>query len=439
MKKLFSIITLFALFPLAMIAQSQLYNCGRLVRHVNKSTANTDKTIRFFLNDGSYRDYSASDVDSITTDIFNNNIWSNGKKESISLSRIDSIWHMQPTLRFSTPELDFGKVMLGTTKYLKVNITNTGQFKETIRVNIGNGFSAEGIADGSEIIIEPGVSRNVKIAYAPESLTVNSGYGSFVSSAVNDGAFMIALKGEGVAEEKDEEDVELVTTQDVIIELPADVDEGFLSECTLVNAYGEYSVSNPASAPRRTNKKGYGTGDVVGFNYENTIQSQYNMMINTLTYKEHPFMWQIRVPGMPDQPINAESTVLAMIMTMPQLVTSDVEEFNNLTTVIRGLDEFWGLVADMSLILDIAEANKECPDITGINLTPVITALIKNVISNEHLTMNGLSLKDVKRIEAASGDSIQFRVANDSRRMVQSIHVEHTWILPISQFRIRKT
>ena len=410
-KYLFAILCLIAL-AFSINAQGNL--ALSKARVVKQSEANSSRILRVFKSDGSHVDYNSSCIDSVTADNIAQRIWSNGTCQSFPLEDVDSVWYINPALVISTPLVDFGKVSLGTTKSMSVCIFNTGEYPESFTLSNESAFVVDGVGRG-EITLQPGKARNIWISYAPSSLAKSEGAFTVHSSALSDGLRTISICGEGVATAEEEEEADVVTYETVKVELPEGTDESFISKLELRNAYGRFPIGNmPARMPKMGNS--YGPGSVAEFN--NIAETTTAMIFNTIYAGDYPYVWQIRVPGMENEPIGARSTVLAMLMSSPQLVTDNPAEFNNLVSIITTdpivSERFEELVRETKLLYWYSP--NQCPDMSRININRVINALIHKFKSNESATINGISLKEVKQYN----DTIAFKVVNDMRR---SVHI----------------
>ena len=154
------------------------------------------KMLRFFLNTGELVDFDAAEIDSITTDIQSQMIWSFGECTTIDLATIDSICYITPTLRMSSSEMNFGKVEVGAGKSLSFTITNTGNYAETYFVMLDGIFSVK--ESGQEVCLQPGEAKSLDITFQPTEIRSYVGEMRLSSFSAENGLLVLPLAGKGV-------------------------------------------------------------------------------------------------------------------------------------------------------------------------------------------------------------------------------------------------
>lgn len=379
------------------------------------------KMLRFFLNTGEMMDFDAAEIDSITTDIQTQMIWSFGECTTIDLATIDSICYITPTLRISAKELNFGKVAVGNSKTQSFCITNTGNYPETYFVMLDGVFSVE--ESGQDICLEPGEAKNVNLTFQPKENKSYNGEMSLSSFSAENGLLVLPLAGKGVENDSDEEFVYQEPSEtEVEVVLPADIPEEQLGGFKIINSNGEFPV-NTSSIPSRIRKvkstDGLDTPELV---FPATAWTSNNgMQLNFLANKWNtPLALSWSFPGENLMEMSPERTAIALLMTEPLLITTNQAEFNNIVKTVKSkrfADVWKPYVSDVTYLYMQGVRQGLCPDYSSItSAKQVIFKLMREVYDNHELELSGVSLDDFSRTPEAA----IFRLHNNYKRIIHA-------------------
>lgn len=367
------------------------------------------KTVRIFLNDGKTLDFPTSRIDSITATPETQQIWWYGTCESIPIASIDSIWYMTPTLRVTTPSLNFGKVAVGNTRTIQTSMTNQCDYPERYMMITGGGFSVKGAA--RETLILPGESMNVELTFAPTDSIAYSSIFSIVSTSINGGILNVPIFGEGVASEMAEEDVEsppVEVTFDILLGEDDTIEDfnGF----KIVNFNGEYTIDVPTM--NRNIRKVKRAGEAYNMCTANAAVSSQGMQLHSFTDPwGNPYMFTITLPNEKPE-ISFTQTAITLLMTHPYLTPADDADYHNTVALLKQLDSFSSFVASVRNEYNDAKKHNRAPDYTQVNFSPIFNELYNIVKDNSNLTLSGMSLKDLK----VTPKSASFKLHNDYKR-----------------------
>ncbi len=380
------------------------------------------KMLRFFLNTGEMMDFDAAEIDSITTDIQTQMIWSFGECTTIDLATIDSICYITPTLRISAKELDFGKVAVGNSKTQSFCITNTGNYPETYLPMLDGVFTVDG--SGLDVTLYPGGSASLDVTFQPDEVKSFRGELRVSSFAMEDGMASLILSGKGVETVDEEEDAFIqLEDKDFEVLLPEGLTDDDLEDVKIINYYGEYTVENVSG---RYYAKGSGRARKVatqnGGAFANGLCSTNGIQCHIYTKWNTPFMFTFSLPegGGKSNTVkfSAEETAIALMMDEPLLVTSDETEFRNLVAVLKTLQPYWdNFVADVKNKYDEGVEHRQCPDYHTLESgKAVFLQLVRKYYDNHELTLDGVSLDDFTRTPEAA----VYKLHNDYKRVVHA-------------------
>lgn len=369
------------------------------------------KIIRLFLSDGQLLEFDAGSIDSISATSTHQTIWYADANRTIALEDIDSIWYMDPTLRLSTASLNFGKVAVGNAKSTHATITNSGNYPEYYMMLTGAGFSVKNAA--KNLLIMPGESMNVELTFTPGDSIAYSGTLNIVSESIDGGMMTVPLYGEGVGNELAEEDIDtppVETTFDILLEADDAIEEfnGF----KIVNFNGEYMINVPAMA--RNMRKVNRAGESYNACTANAAVSTQGMQLHSFTDSwGNPYMFTITLPNEKPE-ISFTQTAITLLITHPYLTPADEADYQNTVALLKQLNSFSNFVTGVRNEYNDAKKNNRAPDYTKLNFSPIFNELYNKVKDNTYLTLDGVSLKDLK----VTPQSAMFKLHNDYKRTV---------------------
>ena len=371
------------------------------------------KMIRIFLNSGKELDFYTSEIDSITSTLEEQRIWCYNTYKSIAIETIDSIWYVSPSLKLTTESLDFGKVAVNYATTLPVTLTNTGNFSATYMILADEAFSVKDA--GKEFIIMPGQSLTIDLTFTPTEVKKYRTRLTIDSSSAESAMLTLPLSGEGVADIGEEEIVDLPPVeQNIDIVMPEDEPLESFENFKIVNFYGEFPVQTPAMA------KGVRKIRRAGANY-NAFSSTVPVSSNGPQFhtfadgQGNPLLFSISLPGEKPE-ISFTETAITLLMSTPDLMTSNETEYRNAVKVIKKLKAFPDLVQQVANAYYAGRKNNLCPDYSNISFSSITTELYNMFWDNRDLTMSGVSLKDVQ----TSPQSAKFRLRNDYKRTIHA-------------------
>ena len=374
---------------------------------------NQKKNIRIFLNTGEIFNYEASEIDSITTTAKTQTIWYEGTSHTISLEDIDSIMYISPILMLTTKSLDFGKVEVDYGKTLPVTLTNTGDYPETYAIMTDGVFTVKN--PYKELIVMAGQSVTIDLTFIPKDIKTYSTNLTIISNSAEDGKLSLPLSGEGVstAAEEAEADIEPVE-QEIEILLPEDLPLESFGDFRISNIYGEFSLQTSAKA------RGLKKIRRDGANY-NACTANVPISSNGLQFHSfidgwgNPYMFSISLPNEKPE-ISYSETAIALLMTTPDLITSNESEYRNVVKVIKGLKSFPAFVDQVRKIYEDAAKKNMCPDYSAINITPILNELYALSKDTRELRLSGVSLRDI----ITTPQTATFRLRNDFKRLIHA-------------------
>lgn len=409
------------LFTIAMIMGLLATPCVLVAQTGTSDDDSPKKMLRVFLNTGEIIDFDAAEIDSITTDNLLQTIWSLGQSTVIDVATIDSISYITPTLRMSTPQIDFGKVEVGASKTLSFNVSNTGDYPETYSVMLDGVFSVE--ESGQDMTLQPGESKSVSLTFQPSEIKSYAGEMRLSSLSAENGQLILPLAGKGVEDATDEEFVYSEPTEKAVeVVLPADIPEEQLEGFVIMNSNGEFPV-NTSQAPSRVRKvrKANGNEETV-FVFPATVKTSDEwMQLNFLLDRnKYPVALNWSIPGKKEMGMTPEETAIALMMTEPFLITSNQAEYNNMVSRIKSEDyaDVWEpYLRDVTNLYKLGLKNGYCPDYSSItSATPIINRLISEVMDNHDIELSGVSLDDFTRTPEAA----VFRLHNNYKRVIHA-------------------
>jgi hypothetical protein len=372
------------------------------------------KTLRYFMSTGEVIDFDASRIDSITSTVDQLHLWIGNFCQTFIVEDIDSVWYMSSTLRLSTPSIDFGKVAIGSKKRSGVSVTNTGLYPETYRVFADGIFSAKW--SGIDITIGAGQTLDLDVTFSPLQTIKYTGSLSLLSSAADKGEMQLFFIGEGVSDDSEEQDVDQTPVeQDVEILLPEDVvTDNFLDGFKIANFNGDYPVELHASARgarkvRRNNTYYY--------NFPATAYvSPVGLQTHFLTDKnDNPYLETVSLPGQ-KVTFSFENEAIALLMRLPDFMTSNQTEYNNAVTIIKKLKSFPDFVVQVRTAFYEGKTRGLPPDYNNLNTSPIINELLNMNSDNREMTFSGVTLTHVN----TNPQSASFRLHNDFRRTIHA-------------------
>lgn len=367
------------------------------------------KSIRLFLNTGELLDFYADVIDSITFTSNAQTIWYDDTCRIVAIEAIDSIWYMSPTLRLTSTNLDFGKVKVGNRKTLTAMLMNTSNFMETYMVLSDNTFSVLGPSDGIRIL--PGESRNLELTFVPSDSIPYSGLLSIASNATENGIISLPLRGEGVAEDSLEMDVNTPPMDETFAILLDEDDrienyEGF----KIMNFNGEFPLDIPAMARSKRSIRRAGS-TLNQFSTNATISSRGLQLLFFTDPVGNPFLYTLSVPG-EVQEFSFVETGIALLLSTPYLAPADESEYKNTVAILKQLQSFNTYVYNLRQEYKEAMSHNRTPDFSKVSAQGVWNELFDMVKDNHTLTLSGMSLKDVN----VTPHVANFKLHNDFKR-----------------------
>ena len=396
---------------------------GMAIRAVSAHEKEQPKIVRLFLNDGDIVNFNSLQIDSITATPTIQKVWKDGSFTSFSTNEIDSILYISPFLKVSLRNMNFGKVAVGNKKSAILTITNTGQYRETLFLFAEGVFEAQN--SGRYFSIEAGESLEMDVVFRPTETLYYSSKLLIFSSAVDNGELSIPLVGRGVKSDSEEEDF-ILPPEDINMDIVLSDNQSIydLNGFKIVNSYGEFPIQIPSQTEAYGIKRQF-VSEAKGvrrigsnsFAFGSPIQKSPNgLQLHTMVdLWNNPWLFSISLPDEDRPEMSVEETAISILMTDPLLITSNEAAYRNTVQAIRDLgDVYKDFVAEVADVWAEGWRNKQCPDYSNVNISPVICALYNKVKDNSNLTLDGLSLKNVVR----EPDTIRYKVQNDRRRIV---------------------
>ncbi len=206
----------------------------------------------------------------------------------------------------------------------------------------------------------------------------------------------------------------LLKEKAITVKLPADVDTKIISKLRVSNAYGTYKLTKEEVGGSSQKVKSSNPLDTYGaqINYTSTgliltniINEAGDMMMCSIYDPEA----SIRVTE-----IDAEKTAIALLMTHPILITSDKQEFKEMTEYIKKMPEFIDYRKRVETAMNEGLRKNQAPDYSKIYTGRIITALFNKSFENGSTSPSLMQVEDMKK---ENGKFI-FNVSNDHKRVL---------------------
>lgn len=197
---------------------------------------------------------------------------------------------------------------------------------------------------------------------------------------------------------------EVLKEQQVIVELPKEVDKKVAQELVVSNAYGEFKL---IELPTQNKPSPSSRGEEVGrLKMGSRVKfASLGLLLNNVIDKQgNILMCSISDPhSLREIAINAEQTAIALLMLRPELITSDREEYQKAVEILLTLPEFDEYKSQIALELTESIKFHRVPDyqkLKGDNA--VLRALLSKTMatpsrsteSQVEITRNSMNKKD---------------------------------------------
>ena len=197
---------------------------------------------------------------------------------------------------------------------------------------------------------------------------------------------------------------EVLKEQQVIVELPKEVDKKVAQELVVSNAYGEFKL---IELPTQNKPSPSSRGEEVGrLKMSSRVKfASLGLLLNNVIDKQgNILMCSISDPhSLREIAINAEQTAIALLMLRPELITSDREEYQKVVEILLTLPEFDEYKSQIALELTESIKFHRVPDyqkLKGDNA--VLRALLSKTMatpsqsteSQVEITRNSMNKKD---------------------------------------------
>lgn len=197
---------------------------------------------------------------------------------------------------------------------------------------------------------------------------------------------------------------EVLKEQQVIVELPKEVDKKVAEELVVSNAYGEFKL---IELPTQNRPSPSSRGEEVGrLKMSSRVKfASLGLLLNNVIDKQgNILMCSISDPhSLREIAINAEQTAIALLMLRPELITSDREEYQKVVEILLTLPEFDEYKSQIALELTESIKFHRVPDyqkLKGDNA--VLRALLSKTMatpsrsteSQVEITRNSMNKKD---------------------------------------------
>ena len=207
----------------------------------------------------------------------------------------------------------------------------------------------------------------------------------------------------------------------MVVEIPSDADEDYMSGLKLSNFYGEYPLFSKSGSGNDVRRRKVGVRKAAdGFTFDQfSVPFGYvwgNYMLHYITdQSNNAVMCCLSTPDA-NTVISAESTAIGLLFTNHYLLTDDPDEIEFIISEFHNnMPEFDNYVAQIQLEISDAMRNRRPPDFSGINKNPVILAIMRRYAMTPE-SIGGLDLLDVSR--NYDDQIISLKIRNHFRRVV---------------------
>lgn len=221
-----------------------------------------------------------------------------------------------------------------------------------------------------------------------------------------------------------EDESPAIRETDLEVEIPVEAEASYISKLKLSNYYGEYGFNSMAYSTGK--RRSYGpeptnSTNVYGVNYKYAGDGlMFQFLLND---KDDVVMSCIVAPNA-DNTMSAESTAIQLLMTTPELITDNIEDFNATVAALRQLDAFDTYVRQVRDEMNAAVKEGKSPNYASIDQNPVFNALI-SMFKQTTDSWQGLDLLDIERDTDLR--TIMLKVRNHYHRVVH-IYSRRVWM-----------
>lgn len=387
-------------------------------------------SIRIFLNTGEIVDMDAAKISNITFTTKQQTVIYRGISHNFEIEAIDSVWYISPSLRITTTNLDFGKVATGSAKTMTATMVNSSNYQEYYTILTDGVFTVDN--PYQEMVVMAGQAVSIDLIFTPTAVGVYNSTLSIASSSAAGGKLDIPVMGEGVGTFGEEVEAVVEPVDDeIIIALTEDEVPASLSDFKVSNFYGEFPVKVTAAARGLNGTRQ--SGDSQYACTANVPVSSNGLQFHSfIDGFGNPWMFSISLPSEKPE-ISFTQTAISLLMSTPDLMTSNEAQYRNTVKFLKSLDSFDDLVSEVRRVYNEGKNHNLCPDFSGINVTPIFNELYNKTKDTRELTLSGVSLKDL----TTTPESAKFRLHNDMKRCIlayiQRLKINEANAAPISQ------
>lgn len=367
--------------------------------------------VRLLQNSGETIDFEANRINSIDFTTKSMTINYGTVSNTTAIDDIESLLYMSPALMLTAKSLDFGKVEVDYAKTLPVTLTNTGDYPETYTILTDGVFAVK--TPYQEMTVMAGQSVTIDLTFMPKEVKAYNASLMIASNSAVGGMLSLPVSGEGVATAAEEvETIVEPTEQEIVIALAEDeVPESF-SEFKVSNFYGDFPVESSATASglSRTRQGGNNqyacTANVPvspnGLQFHSFIDGQGN-----------PWMFSISLPE--ERPeISFTQTAIALLMSTPELMTSNEADYRNAVQIIEHLEAFPSFVRQVADAYHKGKMSNQCPDYSQLNTSSIQNELYGKFRDTRELRLSGVSLESIQTTPLEA----KYQLRNDFKRTV---------------------
>lgn len=205
--------------------------------------------------------------------------------------------------------------------------------------------------------------------------------------------------------------------QSVTVELPTDADQAYVDGLTVVNAYGEDSLSAGKQAVRAS------TVGKVDYLSSVKVPARGLMLQYVMDKKGGIPMCAIGLNNEAKLRITPQSTALTILMTTPELITSNLQEYQRTVALLSSLTAYQEYVAKIAEAINKGLKHGYCPDLHQISYQRVLIEMAKKVMQNAEVPQSAISISDINRADG----QVSFKLSNDYKRVLH-IYYRRAWM-----------
>lgn len=373
--------------------------------------SNSQMIVRLLQNSGEAIDFEAYRINSIDFTTRSMTINYGSVTHITAIDDIQSLIYMSPALMLTAKGLDFGKVEVDYGKTLSVTLTNTGRYPETYTMMTDGVFSVKN--PYQEMLIMAGQSVTIDLAFMPKETKAYNANLIIASNSAVGGMLTLPVSGEGVATAAEEaEAVVEPTDQEIVIALTEDEAPESFSEFKISNFYGDFPVEVSAAA-RGVSRTRQGGSSQYACTANVPVSSNGLQFHSFIDGQGNPWMFSISLPDEKPE-ISFTQTAIALLMSTPELMTSNEAEYRNAVQIIKHLETFPSFVHQVAEAYYKGKKSNQCPDYSQLNTAPIQNELYGKFKDTRELRLSGVSLESIQTTPLEA----KFQLRNDFKRTV---------------------